>query len=145
MPKYSQRSLINLSECHPDLQKLFEEVIKHFDCSIIDGKRSKEEQQKNVEKGVSKTFDSKHLEQEDGKSHAVDVMPYPFDWNKIQKGLDAAKLADKELQVCRSYYFAGFVKGIATMMGISIRQGVDWDGDTLVGDHSFIDLPHNEI
>ena len=144
MPKYSDRSQINLIECHPDLQRLFREVIKHWDNQIIDGRRSIEQQKINVSKGVSKTMNSKHLAQEDGKSWAVDSMPFPYDWDKIQRGLDALKRADPTMQIAEVYAYIGFVKGIAAMMGIDIRQGADWNGNNQFDDHTFIDLPHTE-
>ena len=62
-------------------------------------------------------------------SLAVDCIPYPLDWS------------DRE----RMTYFAGFVKGIATMMGYPIRWGGDWDGDTILSDNNFDDLVHFEI
>ncbi len=36
MPMFSQSSFSKLSTCHPDLQAIFFEVIKHFECSIVD-------------------------------------------------------------------------------------------------------------
>ena len=36
MPMFDQASFSKLSTCHPDLQAIFFEVIKHFDCSISD-------------------------------------------------------------------------------------------------------------
>lgn len=146
MPKFSQQSLVHLSQCHPDLQRLFEAVIEFYDCKIIDGARTVEEQVKNVERGVSKTMASKHLPQADRKSHAVDVVPYPQpDWGLVERALSAAKRADPTLQVCRFYHFIGFVAGMAAAKGIAIRQGADWDSDRQFGDHSFIDLPHHEL
>jgi len=44
MPAFGERSRNNLKTCHEDLQKLFNEVIKHFDCSVICGHRGQEEQ-----------------------------------------------------------------------------------------------------
>lgn len=146
MNVFSAKSLANLEGVHPDLVKLHNAVLPIFDHSITDGKRTLDEQRKNVEKGVSKTLDSKHLPQTaDGLSHATDSVPYPTDWAKVQKGLDALKRADPEMQVARFYYFQGVMKGVASQLGIQIRQGVDWDRDTQVGDQSFIDLPHNEL
>lgn len=145
MPKFGATSRSNLAECHPDLQKLFNKVIEGWDCSIIDGKRTIEEQRKNVAKGVSQTMDSKHLPQGDGTSHAADVMPYPFDWDKIEKGLQAIKKADGGMEIAEVYAFQGFVKGVAFMMGIDLRQGYDWDGDEQFEDQTFNDLPHNEL
>lgn len=128
MPSYSSRSRGKLQECHPDLQDLFNEVIKHFDCAILTGHRSKEKQNDAFAKGLSKLKypQSKHNKT---PSLAVDVAPYPIDWG------------DKE----RFYYFAGVVKGIATQMGIDIRWGGDWDSDTQVHDQTFMDLPHFEL
>ena len=77
-----------------------------------------------VEQGKSKTMNSKHLT---GK--AVDVAPYPIDWN------------DRE----RFTYFAGYVMGIAAKMGIKLRWGGDWDRDHNLKENSFDDLPHFEI
>ncbi len=126
--KFGQRSMKNLSEAHPDLQRLFSEVIKHVDCSVIEGFRSEEEQNKMVHDGRSKLEWplSKHNQT---PSLAVDVIPYPVDWN------------DKN----RFYYFAGFVKGTAARLGIKIRWGGDWDSDNEFKDQSFHDLPHFEL
>ncbi len=46
MPQFGRRSKEQLSSCHPDLQKLFNEVIKHYDCTILEGHRSNEDQLK---------------------------------------------------------------------------------------------------
>ncbi len=80
MPSFGAESASHLTELHPNLKKVLNEVIKHWDCQIIDGKRTLAEQVKNVAKGVSKTMESKHLPGADGLGHAVDVMPYPYDW-----------------------------------------------------------------
>lgn len=127
--KYSERSLSRLKTCHPLLQELFNEVIKHVDCTIIEGVRTIEQQQEYVDTGKSKTMNSKHLKQTDGYSHAVDVLAYPLKWDEAD----------------RNYMFAGFVKGIATQLGIQIRVGADWDGDFSTKDQTFHDLPHFEL
>lgn len=129
MPYYSDSSMEQLETCHPLLQRVFFEVIKHFDCTIIEGARTEEKQRENVEKGVSQTMDSKHIPGEDGWSHAVDAIPYPIDWG------------DRE----RMTFFAGQVIGTAIQMGIRIRWGGDWDQDTEVKDNKFDDLVHFEL
>ena len=128
MPKFSKRSANNLKTCHSNLQALFNKVIKHFDCIVISGHRDREEQDRIFEEGHSqlKYPQSKH---NTIPSDAVDVMPYPVNW------------ADTK----RMYFFAGFVKGIAAEMGIAIRWGGDWDGDTEVRDNRFNDLVHFEL
>jgi peptidoglycan L-alanyl-D-glutamate endopeptidase CwlK len=144
MPEFGAASLIVLEELHPELKKLFLEVIKVWDCQLIDGARSVAEQTKNVAKGVSKTMESRHIPDETGKANACDAMPYPYDWNKIELGLRALKAADPSMQIAEVYMFIGFIKGVAHMMGIDLRQGADWNGNNQLEDHTFIDLPHHE-
>jgi peptidoglycan LD-endopeptidase CwlK len=140
MPRFGAVSRANLAEVHPELQRLFNEVIKHWDCTILDGARTLEEQRKNVAKGVSQTMNSKHI-----GGRAVDAMPYPVDWNAIQRGLDAIKRADGGMQVAEAYMFQGFVAGMAAALGIKVRQGVDWDSDRDFANQTFHDLPHTEL
>ena len=54
MPKFSQESFSKLSTCHPDLQALFYEVIKYFDCTIIEGYRNQAEQEQAFKDGELK-------------------------------------------------------------------------------------------
>ena len=54
MPKYSLRSKSELLGCHLDLQDIFIEVIKHFDCTILQGKRGEFEQNDYYSRGLSK-------------------------------------------------------------------------------------------
>lgn len=128
MPKFSKRSQTKLDTCHPDLKTLFTKVVETFDCTVLCGYRGEEEQNDAYDSGRSKVRypDGKHNH---NPSNAVDVAPYPIDWN------------DKD----RFYFFAGFVKGLATSMGIKIRWGGDWDGDNDLKDQTFFDLPHFEL
>lgn len=128
MPAFSRRSKDNLATCDHRLQRVFNEVIKEFDCTIIEGHRSEQEQNEKYRRGLSQLRypQSKHNAD---PSVAVDVAPYPIDWN------------DRE----RFTYFAGYVKGIAESMNIKLRWGGDWDGDTQVVDNNFDDLPHFEL
>lgn len=128
MPAFSDRSLSRLETCHPDLQRLFREVVKHFDCSVIQGHRSNEEQAEMLRTGRSQLGPgrSKHNRE---PSMAVDVAPWPIDWQDWN----------------RWYAFAGFVLGVASQMGIEIRSGLDWDGDFDFHDQSFMDAPHFEL
>jgi hypothetical protein len=133
MPKFSRVSASRLETAHPDLQRLFNKVVEYYDCVVVCGARSKEEQDAAVAAGNSTTPwpKSKHNRV---PSLAVDVSPYdrpaaPIDWN------------DRE----RMTLFAGFVIGTAALMGISIRWGGDWDRDTYTKDNSFDDLVHFEL
>lgn len=129
MYKFSQKSLEKLATCHPDIQKVFNEVIKHVDCTVIEGIRTKEQQEEYVRTGKSKTMNSKHLPQADGYSHAIDIMAYPIKWEQWK----------------RNAYFAGFVIGIAKSMGVELVSGIDWDSDFDIEEHSFLDAPHFEL
>ena len=133
MPKYGKRSLENLNSCDPKLQELFNEVIKHVDCSIICGHRGEEAQNKAFNEGHSKLKfpDSKHNKK---PSKAVDSPPY----FKVKPHI---RWNDKEA-FC---LFAGKVLGIAAMMGIKIRWGGNWDGDDELHDQTFFDGPHFEL
>ncbi|MCK5606542.1 M15 family peptidase [Candidatus Pacearchaeota archaeon] len=128
MPKFGDVSKMRLADCHQDLQDLFKEVVKHFDCSILCGFRNEEDQTKAYKSGKSKAqwLESFHNQT---PSLAVDVVPYPIEWKDIK----------------RFYMFVGFVRGVAARMGIQIRCGADWDGDTQVRDNNFDDLPHFEL
>jgi peptidoglycan L-alanyl-D-glutamate endopeptidase CwlK len=128
MPHFSERSMKKLETCDPSLQTLFNEVIKNFDCTVLCGHRGEEEQNEAYHSRRSKKPwpQSKHNKL---PSDAVDVAPYPINWN------------DEE----RFYYFAGYVQGVASQMGIKIRFGGDWDSDTEVDDQDFNDLPHFEL
>jgi len=133
MPKFGSRSRENLYESHPDLQRLFSEVIKYYDCSVIEGYRGKVEQDNAFYSGKSKLKfpNSKHNRR---PSEAVDVVP----WFKEEPHI---RWNDK----MKFYEFAGFVQGIAKILGIKIRWGGNWDMDDELSDQSFFDLPHFEL
>ena len=128
MPRFGKTSKRRLATCHPDLQKVFNEVIKTVDCSVIEGQRSKERQNKLYEEGKTK------VRYPDGRhnavpSNAADVVPYPIDWN------------DRE----RFHLFAGYVLGVASGMGVALRWGGDWNMNFEVDDNQFDDFPHFEL
>lgn len=134
MSKFSQKSLEQLATCHPDLQTLFNVVIKYFDCTVTEGFRDATAQNKAFAEGKSKLKwpNGNHNK---SPSTAVDVYPCPIDFNDTR----------------RFYYFAGFVLGIAKQLKAegkishSIRWGGDWDSDTEVKDNTFNDLVHFEL
>ena len=128
MPKFGKRSKERLSTCDSRLQELANEVIKHVDCSILEGHRSQERQDKLYEEGKSKVKYPKGRHNAN-PSKAMDITPYPIDWE------------DRERQTL----FAGFVLGVARMMGHNVRWGGDWDRDFQVVDIGFDDFPHIEL
>ena len=128
MPKFGKRSKNALHSCDERLIKVFDEVIKTVDCSVLEGHRGQSKQDKYYEEGKSKV---KYPSGRHNKlpSMACDVVPYPIDWD------------DRE----RFTLFAGFVLGIAKSMGINLRWGGDWDQDWTVKDNKFDDFPHFEL
>ncbi len=136
MPKFSQKSIDKLKTCHPDLQLLFIEVVKHFDCTILCGRRTKEEQNEAFRTRKSKLEwpDSLHNTEFEELSMAADAAPYPLDW----------RLEDKK-NYARWYFFAGFVLGVAAQLGLDIVWGGDWDRDTDLSDQTFDDLVHFQV
>ena len=132
MPFFGDKSKEHLSQAHPDLQRLFNDVIKTYACSVLCGHRGKEAQEAAFRDEKSRVHfpNSKHNQL---PSLAVDVAPYPVDWSDTK---DAMK---------RWYHFGGYVKGVASTMGITIRWGGDWDGDFELRDQNFNDIPHFEL
>lgn len=128
MYKFGKKSRANLSTTHESLQKVFNEVIKYVDCSVLEGHRSQERQDKLFDEGKTKVKYPKGRHNSN-PSRAVDVTPYPVNWN------------DRERQTL----FAGFVLGLAKGMGITLRWGGDWDRDFEVMDNRFDDFPHFEL
>ena len=128
MAKFGKTSKERLTTCEKDLQLLFGEVVKGFDCSILCGHRGEKAQNEAFKRGNSqaKYPNGRH---NSSPSRAVDVAPYPINW------------ADRE----RFTYFAGYVMGIASQMGIKLIWGGDWDGDTDLADNGFDDLVHFEL
>lgn len=133
MANFGKRSSINLAQAHSDLQIVFKEVIKHYDCAVICGHRNEEDQNKAYNDGLSKLRypQSKHNKT---PSLAVDVVP----WFKNRPHI---RWNDKN----KFYEFGGFVQGVAASWGINIRWGGNWDMDDELKDQSFFDLPHFEL
>lgn len=115
MPKFSQRSLKNIAQCHPDIQRIAHELIKEMDVVVICGYRGEKEQNAAFARGTSKLRfpKSKHNKT---PSLAMDVCPYPIDWEARAKFLEMRERMRK----------------IADRLGIKVRF-ISWD------------LPHIEL
>lgn len=122
---YGPNSKENLSQCHPSLQRVANEVIKHMDATCITGHRGEEAQNKAFNDKVSKVRwpDSDHNEK---PARAMDLAPYPIDWDDIP----------------RFNCFAFFVLGVAAAMGIRLGWGGDWNKNMDPTDDKFYDGPH---
>ena len=132
MYKFSQKSKTQLSTTHKLIQFIFKEVIKHIDCTILEGHRNEKDQNTAFKNGTSlvKFPNSKHNTY---PSMAIDAIPYPIDWN------DRVRLA----------YFSGLVIGISRVLllgtGYKLISGIDWDDDNNIQEHKFLDFPHFEL
>ena len=132
--KLGTRSKNNLKGVHPDLVKVVEKAIglTTQDFTVIEGVRTTKRQQElyaqgrtapgnivtNVD-GVKKK--SNHQAKADRYGHAVDIVPYPVDWDSISK-FDNIAVAMK-LAACE--------------LGVDIVWGGDWE--------NFKDYPHFEL
>ena len=136
MPKFGKRSLERLKTCHPNIIKVMEEAIKHYDFTVLYGTRTKEEQFELYKQGrtlkdgkwitTGKTVTNldgtiKVSKHNHSPSLAIDIAPYPIDWSNLDRF--------KELALV--------VKDAAATVGVSITWGGDWK--------SFKDYPHYEI
>lgn len=127
MYKFSAKSLskLNNSKVHPKIKVLMNEAIKTspIDFTIIETVRTTEQQKINVAKGVSKTMKSRHipLVNKSGLCEAIDIAPYPIDWNNIKRFVQLSE----------------HIKKVAKQLNIKIEYGGDWK--------SFKDYPHYQL
>jgi peptidoglycan L-alanyl-D-glutamate endopeptidase CwlK len=134
MPHFGLTSRKRLDTCHKDLQAIFVEVVKGFDCAILCGHRDEVAQMLAYESGKSQLTwpDSKH---NTFPSMAVDVAPWPLDWN--DRGA--------------FYMLAGYVLCTADRLRAEgrithrLRYGGDWNGNHNTRDQKLHDLPHYEL
>lgn len=136
MPKFGKRSKEALDSCHPDLKEIMNEAIKYYDFSVLEGHRSVERQLALYTDGKSKIDGVKKK----GKhnyypSRAVDIVPYPVDWEDAN----------------RFHFLAGLIFGIAERLRVEgkITHKLRWGGDFNMNmdfeDQKFIDYPHFEL
>lgn len=141
MPKFSKKSQALLDQVHPDLQLVLTCAIKYIDFTVLDSTiRTKEQQAQYVKEGKSKTMDSKHLkkylpEYEKEYSLAVDIAPYPINWD------------DRESFCLMAGYILGIAKVLKSegMIHSDIVWGGDWNQNSRTKDEKFSDCPHFEI
>ena len=135
MPSFGEKSTSRLKTCSLDLQNIFHEVVKYYDCSILEGHRGEPKQNRFFAQKRSKVKwpDGKHNSY---PSHAVDAAPYPIpeNWG-----------ANHWKDLVHFYQLAAVVKFVAAQKGIKIRWGGDWAGDGDYKDNKFDDLVHYEI
>jgi peptidoglycan L-alanyl-D-glutamate endopeptidase CwlK len=116
--KLGTRSMQSLSGVHPDLVEVVKLAIKitGVDFTVIEGIRNINRQRELYKAGKSTTMNSRHI-----TGHAVDMVPYPVDWNDLE----------------RFETMAVAMKAAAEELEIPIVWGGDWK--------SFYDAPHFEL
>jgi len=151
--RLSQRSMDRLEGVHPHMTAVVERAIQltGVDFGVTQGVRTLDEQKANVAAGRSQTMASKHLLQDDGFSHAVDVVAYvgpdvSWELNVYDDICDAFKEAAKEVG-CSIKWGAAWSEGDirtyegssedAMMAYVDLRRSQDR--------RPFIDAPHFEL
>ena len=152
MFKLSQRSLDKLDGVHPDMVAVVKRAIEltDVDFGVTYGVRTLAEQEELYNSGRSQTMKSKHLIQDDGYSHAVDLVAYfgsnvSWELNVYDNICDAMATAAEELEVP--------IKWVAAWSEGDIRYYDDTAEDAMnayidlrrsQGRRPFIDAPHFE-
>lgn len=128
MPQLSKSSLARLAGCDPQLQMVVNAAIARTDFTVLCGYRGEAEQNDAFERGMSKLKypQSKHNK---WPSRAVDLAPYPIDWNDIRRFVALADLMLEE----------------AKRLGVNMRWGGDWNRNGDWRDEKFRDMPHFEL
>ena len=123
--RFSQSSMDKLAEAHPDLERLAVLALKYskYDFGISESLRTIERQKELVADGKSQTMNSRHLDNGDGVSEAIDIKVY------VGGGI-----------VWEHRYFRkviqAFIKA-SVELGIYVEFGGLWE--------TFIDSPHIQL
>lgn len=117
---FSKRSESRLETIHPDLQTILRTVIQDYDFSILCGYRGEREQNHlfNTGKSLLRFPKSNHNTK---PSRAVDVAPYPIDWEDLN----------------RFHELAGRILEVANLLNIGLTWGGHWK--------TFPDYSHFEL
>lgn len=116
------KSLAKLDGVHPNLIRVIKRAISitQQDFTILEGVRTPERQKELYAQGRTKpgnivtwTLTSNHFKKADGYGHAVDLAPYPIDWND-----------NKRFDLVADAMFKA-----AKLENVKIRWGADWDQD----------------
>lgn len=118
-------NLLNNPKFSPTLRLLLMEAIKDspIDFTIIETVRTLEKQKEYFKKGATKTLKSRHIPKTNisGYCEAVDIAPYPINWNDINR---FNKLSEHILKK-------------AEQLNIPITWGGTWK--------TIVDRPHYEL
>lgn len=136
MANFGSKSKERLMTCESDIQRVLELAIQKYDFVVLCGVRTPQEQFELFKQG-RKLVNGKWekigstVTNIDGKttksmhnyipSKAVDIAPYPIDWNNLDRFKDMAKV----------------VLACAKELGVSLEWGGNWV--------SFKDFPHFQL
>ena len=151
--RLSQRSMDRLEGVHPAMTAVVERAIQltDIDFGVTLGVRTLDEQKANVAAGRSQTMQSKHLLQQTGFSHAVDVVAYvgpDVSWELIlyDNICDAFKQAAEETEASVKWGAAWSEGDIRTYPGTAEDAMMAYvDLRRSQGRRPFIDAPHFEL
>lgn len=126
--KLGAKSIERLNSVNPDLQRVVKLAFETmpFDITITEGIRSQERQNQLLAAGATKVKTSRHQ-----SGNAIDMVPYPVDWNDFNRFRIMAREMFKA----------------AKQLGITIRWGGNWSriDENQAPPSSFIDGPHFEL
>lgn len=145
--KFSNSSQKKLNSCDLRLIQLFNTVIKDYDCTVLYGHRSPQEQFELWQEG---------REFINGKWEITGtVKTYMDGHNNISKhniypspAIDVAPFIKGKVSFNRDHcvYFAGIVMRIAEERGLKLVWGGNWNrDDEIMTDQTFQDLLHFEL
>ncbi len=136
-----QQSLSRTDGVHPDLVRVVKRAAvmatADEDFTVLEGVRTPERQRELYAQGRTKpgkvvtwTLKSNHFRNaRTGLGHAVDLAPFPIDWNNVGRFDRLANLMFRA----------------ASIEGVAIRWGADWDRDGKPRERGESDSPHFEI
>ena len=138
--KLGNRSKQKLEGVHPDMVAVVERAIEltKVDFGVTYGVRTVEEQEKLVASGRSQTMKSKHLIQDTGYSHAVDVVAY--DGSEVVWEINVYD------DICDAFKEAAIEKGVAIKWGAAWSEGDirTYEGTAEDAMNNYIDLRRSQ-
>lgn len=145
---FGAQSQARLKGVHPKMVAVVNEALKIMsewdaagavscDIMVLEGVRTPQRQKELYAQGRTKpgnivtwTLNSNHfINTKTGFGHAVDLVPYPVDWNDLKK-FDL---------ISRAMFTA------ADRLNTPIRWGADWDRDGNIRERGESDSPHFEL
>jgi peptidoglycan LD-endopeptidase CwlK len=137
--KLSEQSAAKLVGVHPNMVKVVTRALEIglVDFRVLEGVRTPARQKELYAQGRTKpgpkvtwTLKSNHFKNpKTGFGEAVDIVPLPIDWNKLEP---FDRMAKAMFQASRE-------------LGIPIRWGADWDRDGKPRERGESDSPHFEL